>query len=202
MNSMEEAIFAVENAWPGITQDAEEVSASELHYQAMIYNRLRIDGGIPLKQLGMNVKMLIKEPVSLFFQEEAEKTKSMRSVYSPYKGIQPTPDIVIFNHSIDIDWRRSNSDTTMVNMLSMIEVKVSEFTENRLTASDIIKDIHKLAAHREEVESLGATVLPIMMVIDAAHDESNKMLSTSIDEYQNVAYQNRIKVFHHSSSYE
>ena len=81
MNSIDDAIRSIRVAWPGIIDDCCEVLGSELHYQAMIYHRLRTDGQIPVAQLGMNVPMYLANPVTPYFQDLIEKRKKRKSAY-------------------------------------------------------------------------------------------------------------------------
>ena len=73
MHTVEDALTALDLAWPKIKFECLSVLGSELHYQAMIYHLLREHGKVPVEQLGMNVKMWIANPVSLLFQQLAQK---------------------------------------------------------------------------------------------------------------------------------
>jgi hypothetical protein len=87
------------------------VLGSELHYHAMIYHSLRTVGNVPLGQLGMNVKMWIDDPVSeLFLTLDRRKHQNYQG------GFEPIPDVVIFNPSINLDWRRRNRKEILLNM--------------------------------------------------------------------------------------
>ena len=132
MQSIEEARVALQNAWPQIKSECLSVFGSELHYQAMIYHALRIDGRVPANQIGMNVKMWIGKPISELFK------KLSNSKHENYRGgFEPIPDIVIFKPDIDSDWRRRNNKNTLQNMLIAIEVKASERAKSRLRLAEI-----------------------------------------------------------------
>lgn len=175
--SIEQAKKSLLSAWPMIRNECLSILGSELHYQAMIYHCLRNYGSVPASQLGMNVKMLVKRPVSELFKVlDIKKHPKFRG------GFEPIPDIVIFKPEIDCDWRRRNNENTLVNMIIAIEVKASERQGSRLGSKEIIRDIEKLAAHREEVIHRGAEVFPVIVVIDSAPSEEERMTSKAIDE--------------------
>lgn len=182
MHNLTDARHAIEETWPAIKAECLSVLGSELHYQAMIYHLLREYGKVPVAQLGMNVKMWISNPVSSLFQ------KLDQSKHHDYQGgFEPIPDIVIFKPSISGDWRRRNNEATLLNMLIAIEVKASERAKGRLRPSEINLDIQKLAAHREEVEARGASILPIMLIVDSAPIERERMTERALDECQRLA---------------
>jgi len=182
VRDLKEAKLAVQKAWSSIKAEGLSVLGSELHYQAMIYHCLRVEGGIPSKQLGMNVKMWIDNPVSNLFQTlDKRKHKNFQG------GFEPIPDVVIFNPSINGDWRRRNNEKTLINMLIAIEVKASEREKNRLQPSEIILDIQKLAAHREEVLARGSEVFPLMLVIDSAPIKEERMTTGALEKSHTLA---------------
>ncbi len=177
MHSTEEAREALKTAWPLIKSECLSVLGSELHYQAMIYHALRTDGRVPANQIGMNVKMLIENPKSNLFKELSN------SKHKDYQGsFEPIPDVVIFKPEINSDWRRRNKKNTLENMLIAIEVKASEREKGRLSPAEIALDIRKLAAHREEVLNRGSSMLPIMMIIDSARTESERMRRKALEQ--------------------
>jgi len=176
MENLADAKLAIENAWPRIKSDCLAVLGSELHYQAMIYHLLREQGKVPLNQIGMNVKMWIDKPNSELFRQLDKKKH-----HAYQGGFEPIPDVVIFKPSINRDWRRRNNEQTLLNMLVAIEVKASERASSRLQPSEITLDIRKLAAHREEVVSKGAEMFPVMLVIDSATNESERMTANALD---------------------
>lgn len=182
MQTLSEAKSAIETAWPKIKDECLAVLGSELHYQAMIYHLLRQYGGVPLEQIGMNVKMWIDSPVSPLFQKLDQKK------HKDYQGgFEPIPDIVIFKPSIHSDWRRRNNEATLLNMLVAIEVKASERAAKRLSPSEITLDIQKLAAHRDEVKARGAEMYPVMLVIDSAPQENERMTDSALTHSHELA---------------
>lgn len=171
----EDAVAAIAAAWPLIVRECRLVLGGELHYQAMIYHCLRRTG-VPLAQLGMNVKQWIVNPVSpLFQQADLRKHEAFRG------GFEPIPDVVLFSRDVQADWRRRNHDRTLVTMLAAIEIKASERKGMRLGSGEITADIEKLAAHRDEVAARGGSMAPVMMVIDTAPVESERMRQSSIE---------------------
>ncbi|UYM15984.1 hypothetical protein [Endozoicomonas euniceicola] len=149
---------------------------SELHYQAMIYHCLRTAGAVPIDQLGMNVKIWISNPISPLFQALDKKK------HEDYQGgFEPIPDIVIFSPEIRGDWRRRNRKRTLVDTLLAIEVKASERANGRLRPGEIISDIEKLAAHREEVRHHKKNMYPVMLVIDSTPEATERMTNHAID---------------------
>lgn len=182
MQNLTDAQQALKSTWPKIKSECLSVLGSELHYQAMIYHLLRHHGEVPVDQLGMNVKMWITEPVSPLFQD-LDKRKHPDF----HGGFEPIPDIVIFKPSINGDWRRRNNKATLSNMLVAIEVKASERAGGRLRPSEIILDIKKLAAHREEAMGKEADMFPVMLVIDSAPDEIERMTESALKKSQDLA---------------
>ena len=94
-------------AWHGIVHDCRETLGSELFYQAVVYHHLR-SVGVPKRQLGMNVKMWISEPVSPLFRQLDER-KNERF----HGGFEPIPDVTMFSEGINGDWRRRNNVQTL-----------------------------------------------------------------------------------------
>jgi hypothetical protein len=168
--TFEDACAAFDRCWEHLLSDCRRVLGSELHYQAMVYHHLRVHGGVPVTQLGMNVKQLVRNPVTALFQK---KNNRKHPDYRP--GFEPVPDIVIFGPALGGDWRRRNAEGTLKNMLAAIEVKVSEREKGRLTPGTVIGDIEKLAAHRAEVRHRGSDMFPLMLVIDTAPLPAERM---------------------------
>jgi len=170
-----DAIDAVRKAYSLMLAECQKVLGSELHYQAMIYHCLRISG-VPSSQVGMNVKMLISNPVTPHFQT-LDKRKNAR-----YQGgFEPIPDIVIFSPRINGDWRRRNRINTLQETLVAIEVKASERHKGRLTESEIVNDLKKLIAHRNEALHRNAGFAPVMIIVDTAPDPVERMKQFAID---------------------
>ena len=178
----ETAREALEAAWPQIQEECLSVLGSELHYQAMIYHALRTSGNVPLRQLGMNVKQSIRET-----QTELFKARSLQNQPGYQEGFEPIPDVVIFSAAVDGDWRRRSASRTLRCMLAAIEVKASERAGKRLAPGEILGDIRKLAAHREEVQYLGTDFYPVMLVVDSAREPSERMTDYSLREARGVA---------------
>lgn len=183
MQSIEDAKQCLTIAWPHIVNDCRLVLGSELHYQAMVYHCLRSYGKAPIDQIGMNVKMWIDSPVSeVFIGLDKRKHIDFRG------GFEPIPDVCLFKPKIAGDWRRRNFANTIKSMLLAIEVKASERKDKKLTAIEIVRDIKKLSAHREEAVARGSKFLPVMMVIDTAPKANERMteysLSASIEAAQ------------------
>lgn len=196
MHSINDAIGSVLAAWPGISEDCRAVLGSELHYQAMIYHRLRTDGRVPITQIGMNVPMYLANPITQYFRDRIEKRMERKSAYDLQNGVAPTPDVVLFRPEIDGDWRRRNSDLTLRHTLAAIEVKVSERANSRLSSEEILGDIEKLSAHREEIRHLGGDMLAIMMILEPAPAESERMTARTFREYMKQARRNQVEVLH------
>ena len=190
INQPEHALEALMNAWPQIVTETRHVLGGELHYQAMVYHALRCNG-VPLSQVGMNVKQWISEVTSPLFQRlDLKKVEAFRG------GFEPIPDVVIFNTSISGNWQRRSFKSTLLHMRLAIEVKASERYRGRLREREIVFDIEKLAAHRHEVQRLGGDFLPVMMVIDVAMDQSERMTDTSLEASRDAAHREGIAFFY------
>jgi len=187
MQSKADSLHALKRSWPSICEQCLSVLGSELHYQAMIYHCLRTAGSVPIDQIGMNVKMYIESPVSAKFQQlDLKKHPGFRG------GFEPIPDIAIFTPSIKGDWRRRNRLQTMQTCLMALEVKASGRAGSRLRPGEILEDISKLAAHREEAVSLGAGFVPVMLVIDSARDPRERMTSSGLESSQAYASESKV----------
>lgn len=176
------AMAAIDAAWPQIHDECLAVLGSELHYQAMIYHALRTSGGVPADQLGMNVKQFIAN-----VQSELFKALDVRKREDYRGGFEPIPDIVIFSPAVGGDWRRRRREHTLGCMLAAIEVKASERAGKRLGLAEVLHDIEKLAAHRNEVRFLGSDFHPIMLVVDSAPEPRERMTANSIDNARSKA---------------
>lgn len=181
MNTIEDARASLDLAWHIMLPEMPGVLGGELHYQAMVYHALR-SVGVPINQIGMNVKQWIAAPQSGLFRQLSDKK------HIDYRGgFEPIPDVVLFRPDVAGDWRRRNRDVTLRTMLMAIEVKASERAGGRLSRSEIARDILKLAAHREEVVQLGAVMEPVMMVIDVAPLGEERMRTRDIDHCRGLA---------------
>lgn len=170
ITSLEDALEAVDRAWATICQECNQVLGSELHYQAMIYHCLRSAGGVPVDQLGMNVRQFFPTVHSELF-----KTFAMAKAEGYRDGFEPVPDVVIFSQGVMGDWRRRRHDHTIKHMLAVIEIKASERAGTSLSLSEVVRDIHKLAAHRDEARHIGHDFAPIMLVVDSAREARERM---------------------------
>ena len=177
MNNQTDAKGIFKKTWPHIVRECRQVLGSELHYQAMIYHCLRQTGKVPIDQIGMNVKMWIDHPkTKLFRMYDGEKHPDFQG------GFEPIPDVVLFKPSVNRDWRRRNHENTLRKMLMTIEVKASERNEGRMRPGELISDIEKLEALRQEVRLRDASVVPVMLIIDTAPDEEERMVPGSLDQ--------------------
>lgn len=172
----EEAERILLRAWPAIVEECRSVLGGELHYQAVVYHCLR-NAGCPNTQIGMNVKQEIKAPVT---PEFIRRNMAKKQAYQGY--FEPIPDIVLFKPDINGNWQRRNYENTLRHMVCAIEVKASERERSRLGTREIRGDIAKLAAHRDELVHRGGTFLPVMMVIDVAPGETERMRADAVAE--------------------
>lgn len=186
--SLHDALQAFDKAWPILCNECISVLGSELHYQAMIYHALRTAGGVPITQLGMNVKQYIPDVQSELFKKfDLAKHQDYRG------GFEPIPDIVIFSPAVDGDWRRRSSKHTIKHMLLAIEVKASERADHRLSQTEVSTDIRKLAAHKQEICHLGFDFHPIMLVIDSAETYNERMTEKSLVACRTLASELRVE---------
>ena len=173
-------------AWPGIMHDCRETLGSELFYQAVVYHHLR-SVGVPKRQLGMNVKMWITEPVSPLFRElDERKSERFRG------GFEPIPDVAMFSNGVNGDWRRRNNEQTLKCLRLAIEVKASERAGSRLRVGEVAADIEKLAAHRHECSVRGNNFYPVVMVLDTAPLTREQMTSYSYNKSKVIAEENSV----------
>jgi len=168
-------------AWPRLVAECRQVLAGELHYQAMVYHTLR-SAGVPLTQLGMNVKQFITDVVSARFRQlDERKHVDFRG------GFEPIPDVMIFGAEARGNWQRRSAEVTLRTMRLAIEVKASERANSRLSFREIFGDLEKLAAHREEVRHRGSDFLPVMMIIDVAVPEKERMTAPDLARSRELA---------------
>lgn len=181
MKNIKEAKQCLITAWPYIVEECRQVLGSELHYQAMVYHCLRTHGCVPSDQIGMNVKMYIESPKSKFFR------KAQKGRHADFQGVEPIPDVCLFKPKIFGDWRRRNFEDTLTSLLLAIEIKASERQDGRLRVGEIVGDIEKLSAHREEARHRKSTFLPVMLVIDTAPIEKERMTKEGLKEAKMIA---------------
>lgn len=187
----EHAYARLLKAWPAIVDECRAVWGSELHYQAMIYHALRTAGRVPREQLGMNVKIMIEDPCSDEF-----RTRDLRCKPEYRGGYEPTPDIAIFHRWVWGDFRRRNCDETFDNLLLAAEVKVSERADSRLRPGEIISDIRKLDALRQEVREWESEIIPVMLVIDTAETAEDRMTRPSLGKVKEFADELEVPFFY------
>ncbi len=182
MRSQTEALEALTRSWPRIVGECRGAWGSELHYQALIYHCLRVVGEVPPGQLGMNVKVWITDVVSELFKTlDLKKNEAFRG------GFEPVPDLVIFSPEIAGDFRRRNRENTLRHMLLAAEVKASERYQNRLRPGEIINDILKLDALREEARARESDCVPAVIIVDTAPEEIERMRSYGLKEARDAA---------------
>ena len=161
----------------------------------MAYHALRSAGGVPVDQLGMNVKQYIRGVQSELFRAlDARKHPDYRG------GFEPIPDVVIFGPEIAGDWRRRRAEQTLAASLLVIEVKVSERARRRLTAGEVISDIRKLAAHRAEATARGTGFHPIVLVLDTAPEAIERMTASSLSQVREAAEVEQVELRYVNSS--
>lgn len=177
----DDAVALIRSAWPMIVDECRAVQAGELHYQAIVCHCLRV-AGCPRGQIGMNVKQWIEAPIT-----DAFRSRAVAKHPDFQTGFEPISDIVLFAPAIAGNWQRRNHRNTLRHMVCAIEVKASERAGSRLTPGEIGRDIAKLAAHRDEVVYLGGAMAPVMMVIDVARQQRERMVPASVDACQQMA---------------
>lgn len=191
------ALRALRTAWPQIVEECRQVLGSELHYQAMIYHCLRQHGSVPVKQLGMNVKMYMRRPLTEMFRL-LEKAKHLDF----QGGFEPIPDVVIFKPGIDGDWRRrvflrgQMIRYTIQQLLMVIEVKASERLDSRLQRNELLHDIRKLASQRKEINYRRGDFLPVMLIVDTAPLPNEQMSASTLQAVQAFAAENKVLLFY------
>jgi hypothetical protein len=196
LETPDDAVALLRSAWPGIVREARATLGGELFYQALAYHHLRM-AGAPVRQIGMNVKQYVTDPVSALF-----KTFDLRKHEDYRGGFEPIPDIVLFTPEVDGDWRRRKCDRTLLTMLAAIEVKASERAAKRLTAGELTGDVEKLAAHREEVRHRGGDMLPVVMIFDVAPEATERVRPATLDGVRELAASRGVAFLYVSPSTE
>jgi hypothetical protein len=179
INDGETALAAFLRTWPYFVNEAQEVLGSELLYQAIFYHCLRTRGEVPIRQLGMNVKMHIDEVVSVHFKSKANP------LYS--NGCESVPDILIGRPELGADFRRRNYKNTHRNALLAAEMKVSENDGKRMHPGPVLEDIAKIAAIREEALHRDSDIVPAMVVVCTAPLERERLTEYSRREVEVAA---------------
>lgn len=191
MRSQAEALEALTRSWPRIVEECRGAWGSELHYQALIYHCLRSVGEVPSRQLGMNVKIWITDVLSELFRKlDLKKNEAFRG------GFEPIPDFVIFSPEIDGDFRRRNRANTLHHMLLAAEIKASERFQGRLRPGEIVNDILKLYALREEARTRGSDCVPAVIIVDTAPEEVERMRSYRLGKARDAASESGVCFFY------
>jgi hypothetical protein len=191
------ALKAPRAAWPKIVEECRQVLGSELHYQAMIYHCLRQHGGVPIRQIGMNVKMYMRRPLTEMFRV-LEKARHLDF----QGGFEPIPDVVVFKPGIEGDWRRrvflrgQMIRYTIQQLLMVIEVKASERLDSRLQRNELLHDIRKLASQRKEINYRRGDFLPVMLIVDTAPLPNEQMSKSTLEAVQAFAADNKVLLFY------
>ncbi len=188
IKNIEQARNSINNSFKQIQIECKSVLGSELHYQAIIYHCLRNFGNIPISQIGMNVKIAIKNPKTHFFKEGIlKKNKNFR------EGKEIIPDISIFSEHIKSDFRRRNFKNTLKETLYSLEIKASERENGRLQPKEIKTDIIKLKSQYTETKLKHNKEIGIgIMVIDTAPNENERMRKNTFDEIKRFAKENGV----------
>ncbi len=71
-----------------------------------------------------------------------------------------------------------------------------------MTTGEITRDIHKLAAHRDEVQFLSSDVHPVMMVIDTAPLAEERMRPQAVEAVRQTAHDTNVSFFYVGSERE
>jgi hypothetical protein len=87
-------------------------------------------------------------------------------------------------------------------MVLAIEIKASERQDGRLRASETVRDVWKLAAHRDEVRHRGGDMHPVIMIIDTAPEKPERMREWSLGEVKRTSTEHGISFFYVSPETE
>jgi len=156
-----------------------------------MYRCFRDFGNVPPKQIGMNVKIRVLDPITSLFRElDSQKHENFQG------GYEPIPDIVLFSPEIEGDFRRRNRENTLRHMLMAIEVKASERENARLRPGEIINDLEKLKAFQNEASRRRSYFVPTMIIVDTAPEESESMRPSSLEEVGSHAEKLNVGLFY------
>jgi hypothetical protein len=193
LNNVEQAKIAISNSYDKIVSDCRKVLGSELHYQAMIYHVLRIEGLVSVEQIGMNVKTTIKHVKTQFLKDRIAK----KNINYQSDGIEIIPDISIYHKSINADWRRRNFENTLKHTLYSLEIKASERQNGRLTFSEIKEDVLKLKAQFDETKLKHGIEIGLgMMIIDVAPTDEERMKLKTLEEVINLTKEHDVDLWY------
>lgn len=197
MKTRTDALDALTRAWPHFVAECRSVLGSELHYQAVLYHCLRVYGGVPSAQLGMNVKVWIADVVSDNF-----RARDLRKAEGYRGGFEPIPDAVIFRPEIGGDFRRRNRENALRKMLLVVEVKASERERKRLGPGEIVGDVLKLEALGIEARHRGSNALGAVVVVDTAPETNERMTPEARRTTEAAARERGVCLFYVSPSEE
>ena len=188
INHGDAALTAFVRTWPYFVNEAQEVLGSELLYQAVLSHCLRTQGEVPIRQLGMNVKMHIDDVISVHFKSK------VNPLYG--NGCESVPDILIGRPGLGADFRRRNYKNTHRNALLAAEMKVSENDGKTMHPRSVLKDIAKVAAIREEALHRGSDIVPAMVVVSTAPLERERLSEHSRREVEAAARELGVCLFY------
>jgi hypothetical protein len=145
----QEALAALDRAWPTICEECLRAPGGVRHYQAVIYHALRTAGEVPLTQLGAGVRQFLPNLVSKYLRETAARRHSLHR--------ELITDIVIFAPDVASDWRRSEASLRSmrlaINVVAAYGRDEGKNALKRLRSEHLLTVIRLLAAHREEVRN-------------------------------------------------
>jgi hypothetical protein len=193
INNVEQAKIAISNSYDKIISECRKVLGSELHYQAMIYHLLRVEGLVSVEQIGMNVKTTIKQVKTQFLKDRIAK----KNINYQSDGIEIIPDVSIYHESINVDWRRRNFENTLKHTLYSLEIKASEKQNGRLTLSEIKEDILKLKAQFEETKIKHGIEIGVgILIIDVAPTNEERMKPKTLLEVINLSKEHNVDLWY------
>lgn len=140
--TLQDALAALDRAWPTICDECLQVPGGERQYQAVIYHALRSVGGVPNRQLAMNVRQFIQSPKSKYF-------KTLQG--SSHKSFLPTLDIVMLQADAGAD-RRTEISGKMILAIKVVAPDDHQRRGKRIRANEVLNAIRKLAGIREEMQ--------------------------------------------------
>jgi hypothetical protein len=107
----------------------------------------------------MDVRLKIRDPqTELFRRKRDRKHEDFRA------GPEIIPDVVLFAPEVAGDWRRRRAEESLHHLLLAIEIKASERAGGRLGRGEVLDDIRKLAAFRQELRCLGRDMHPVAIM--------------------------------------
>ncbi len=108
---------------------------------------------------------------------EAFRSESDRARHPDVQGgCEPNPDIAIYHRGVWGDSRRWSCDGTFNNLLPVAEVIAAERADSRLQSGEIVSDIRKLDALRQEVQEWESDIVQVMPVVDTVETSEGRMI--------------------------